>query len=136
MFNSYLQLELRRKNIWHAGHHKTIANFKSVTNAHKHSRPKYSNFVANMIAWQLHYCKNYMDLTAINFASYDFWQLSLWKNGCCSIFCKPATLMVFRRSYKYQLCPSSGICNKYIKCVVMQLYIATMKHETDDKIMG
>ena len=38
MFNSYLQLELRRQNIWHAGHHQPMANFKSVAYVHKRCR--------------------------------------------------------------------------------------------------
>ena len=42
MFNSYLQLELRRKNIWHAGHHKTVANFKSVAYVHNQCCSKFS----------------------------------------------------------------------------------------------
>ena len=41
MFNSYLQLELRRQNIWHAGHHRPMANFKSVAYVHKRCRSKY-----------------------------------------------------------------------------------------------
>ena len=36
MLNSYLQLELRRQDIWDAEHQKTMANFKSVAYVHKH----------------------------------------------------------------------------------------------------
>ena len=45
MFNSYLQLELRRKNIWHAGHHKTTANFKPVAYVHKRCWSKYNDYL-------------------------------------------------------------------------------------------
>ena len=41
MFNSYIQLELRRQNIWHTGHHKLMANFKSVAYVRKRCRSKY-----------------------------------------------------------------------------------------------
>ena len=40
MFN--LQLELHIKNIWHAGHDKTMANFKSVAYVYNRCRSKYS----------------------------------------------------------------------------------------------
>ena len=46
MFNSYLQLELRRKNIWHAGHHKTMASFKSVSYVHNRCRSRYRKLIA------------------------------------------------------------------------------------------
>ena len=42
MFNSYHQLELRRKNIWHEGCHKTLANFKSVAYVHNRCRSESS----------------------------------------------------------------------------------------------
>ena len=41
MFNLYPQLELRRQNIWDAGHHKTMANFRSVAYAHNWCWSKY-----------------------------------------------------------------------------------------------
>ena len=44
MFNSYLQLGLHRKNIWHAGHHKTMANFKSAAYVHNRCWSKYRMF--------------------------------------------------------------------------------------------
>ena len=52
MFNSYHQLELRRKNIWHEGCHKTLANFKSVAYVHNRCRSEYNysnnNFLGNI----------------------------------------------------------------------------------------
>ena len=45
VFNSYLQLELCRKNIWHAGHHKAMANFKSVAYVQNRCRSTYNCFV-------------------------------------------------------------------------------------------
>ena len=42
IFNTYLQLELRRKNILYAGHHKTMANFKPVSHVHNRNRYKYN----------------------------------------------------------------------------------------------
>ena len=44
MCNPYFQLELPRKNICHAGHHKTMANFKSVAYVHNRCRSKYNVF--------------------------------------------------------------------------------------------
>ena len=41
MFNSYLQWELHRKTVWHAGQHKTMANFQSVAYVHNRCRSKY-----------------------------------------------------------------------------------------------
>ena len=36
---------INRKNIWHAGHHKTIANFKSVAYVHNRCRSKYNLYI-------------------------------------------------------------------------------------------
>ena len=47
MFNSYLQLELRIKNIWHTGHDKTMANFKSVAYVYNGCRSKYNLYTNN-----------------------------------------------------------------------------------------
>ena len=42
MLNSYLQLELPWQNIWHAGHLKIMASFKSVAYVYNRCRSKYS----------------------------------------------------------------------------------------------
>ena len=38
-------MELSRKNIWHAGHHKKMANFKSVAYVHSRCRSKYNTSI-------------------------------------------------------------------------------------------
>ena len=48
MFNSYLQLELHIKNIWHAGHDKTMANFKSVAYVYNRCRSKYNDILSQV----------------------------------------------------------------------------------------
>ena len=49
MLNLYLQLELHRQNIWNAGHHKKMANFKSVAYVHKRCWSKYENSVYKLL---------------------------------------------------------------------------------------
>ena len=57
MFNSYLQQELHKKTVWHAGQHKTMANFQSVAYVHNRCRSKYRCdclFMNKWTQWDLH----------------------------------------------------------------------------------
>ena len=91
MFHSKLQLELHRKNIWHAGQHKTMANFKSVAYVHNRCRCKYNglDFVydwcvkTRCIDWNmalLHELKKVL-LTVLEFQSNPCSRIIQWLAG-------------------------------------------------------
>ena len=73
MFNSYHQLELCRKNIWHEGCHKTLANFKSVAYVHNRCRSEYSILLSGIDAHMPQYCNVSSNVThVISYFQHDY----------------------------------------------------------------